>query len=71
MKTTKSDYLTPELREFLKKKGALRKFLSNLDSQFSNDHICMDFGAAFIWADTPEGCEFWSELDDEFENTRL
>lgn len=65
------------LQEFLESKGAWDKFLANLENPdcafFEVDlHFCINQGCngilnAFNWNGSPEGLDFWSDLNIEFE----
>ena len=59
------------LTGFLRRKGAYTKFKSNMKRVGISLHdlsICPlahSIACAFTWADTPEGRDYWSRLDDE------
>ena len=58
-----------ELRDFLKREGALEQFIKNCKSK-ECDGAFLDepsyrvklISEGFIWQDTPEGQEFWEKL---------
>lgn len=68
------------LKKFLRDNKVLTRFKLNcnnysrgftgigdaLDKEYENYTI----GDSFIWADTPEGHEFWAELERKFEASR-
>lgn len=59
----------PVLESFLKSNGLLKQFAKNyVDCRKSVvDDIChYDLTAAFSWAETPEGHEFWSDINRKF-----
>ena len=58
------------LHTFLKKKRALTKFVRNTSElgRHKTGTIIRDIADAFIWEGSPEGHEFWWELNNEFEN---
>ena len=60
--------MTPKLEKFLRDKKVLIKFKKNtINSGFSTDWTMHNIIAAFNWDDTPEGIDFWMEINDEFE----
>lgn len=69
-KVTKNN-LSPELQTFLKKKRLLTKFLHNCDSvsriTFNKITIINCVCQGFTWSASPEGQDFWSKLDVEYE----
>ena len=71
METVKYDNFEIEksLHTFLKKKRALSKFVRNT-KEFNTGEIgiIQDIWDAFLWEGSPEGYNFWCELDNKFEN---
>jgi|ADurb_Leu_02_Slu_FD_contig_111_176360_length_380_multi_1_in_0_out_0_1 hypothetical protein len=62
---------SPELKKFLLKKKVYRKFMKNLKggwNDLDNNHTVRNFLGAFIFSETPEGINFWYDLEDEFNN---
>ena len=58
---------TPELEQFLYKKGVLESVLNNINSQkFVFSDQLTNLSKAFIWCDSPEGYDYWRVLEDEF-----
>ena len=63
-----------QLREFLVKHKAFRKFCRNLEEDrdmtykeyISYEHEGSLIGGAFTWRSTPEGVEYWSDLSSKF-----
>ena len=63
-----------QLREFLVKHKAFRKFCRNLKEKrgmtykeyISNKYSGNLISGAFTWRLTPEGAEYWSDLADKF-----
>jgi len=55
---------------FLKSKGedVFSSFVDNvvLDGDFTDNERIKSFASAFMWYDSPQGGDFWSDLDDEF-----
>lgn len=61
------ELFTPELEQFLYKKGVLESVLNNINSQkFVFSDQLTNLSKAFIWCDSPEGYDYWSVLEDEF-----
>ena len=64
------------LRSLLRSKGAYIKFMLNAKRAGISLHalsICPlahSIACAFIWADTPEGRDYWSKLNDELMDLR-
>ena len=63
--------INPELKKFLKKEGVYEKFVANVDeywSKFNTINKCAfeTIIDAFLWRQTPEGHDFWKNLDDKF-----
>lgn len=65
-----------EFKQFLKSRRAWSKWVRNKKSSI-NEHESeffmrnahqpnMFIAAAFTWEDTPEGDDFWSDLDDQW-----
>lgn len=52
-----------ELKEFLVRKGAYEKFIANVNPSRSPFYL---IGSAFPWDKTPEGDDYWRELDNEY-----
>ena len=61
-----TNIMNEQFIKFLKKHGALRKFKYNLkvsrEDYDINDHIG-NIGGGFTWSDTPEGQDYWSNLN--------
>ena len=56
----------------LKKLGVYEKFIENCKAQGEDLDESLEMGAlcvgyAFDWGGTPEGSEFWWEIDDKFQ----
>lgn len=64
--------IDPTLNDFLLEKGARDKFLTNISrnindlQKFKSSGRISNIGNSFIWLDTPEGDDFWMDLDDKF-----
>jgi hypothetical protein len=63
--------INPELKKFLKKEGVYEKFVANVDEYWSkiktiNKRPFDTIIDAFLWYKTPEGFEFWKDLDDKY-----
>lgn len=56
--------IEPKLEKFLRKEKVLTKFKKNVN--LPTDEIVDDISTSFSWSDTPEGHEFWKELDTKF-----
>lgn len=66
------DVIAPELLEFLKEKGVFEDFMSNYNdnrnAEWRKHWAYLDgITCAFDWEDTPQGCDYWNDLDDEYE----
>ncbi len=68
-------YKTPEeFIEFLKKKKAYRQFKDRIDPFFGNLDTVLKKNMAwtgltsdcFLWSDTEEGFQFWSDIDEQW-----
>lgn len=60
--------ITPKLEKFLRDKKVLTKFKKNaINIGLLPNWRIHDIISAFDWYNTPEGIEFWMELNDEFE----
>ena len=67
---TLENYIHPELIPFLKENDIYDKFIYNLRSKIANsyDHEKVYIPLTeqtFIWNNTPEGYEYWSEKSDK------
>jgi len=66
---------------FLADRGALEGYINNLLKKLKTkrnssnkpffkvkeiEHMCANIGASFIWADSLEGHEYWSQLNNEY-----
>lgn len=62
--------ISDELRDFLKKKRALRRFIRNTQSlnKWDIGAIKVDISNAFAWRKSPEGGIFWNDITTEFES---
>lgn len=63
--------INPELKKFLKKEGVYDQFVANVENKVTNplmldDYIIYNIMYAFIWDITPEGPDFWKNLDDKY-----
>ena len=57
------------LHTFLKKKRVLSKFIRNIEELNAGEiGIIQEIGDAFLWESSPEGYNFWYELDKKFKN---
>lgn len=64
--------LTEKFREFLKKEGALEKYLYNFNHDAFRFVLSYELRKnsyflivrAFVWQETPEGVGYWRRLDD-------
>jgi hypothetical protein len=57
-----------ELATFLAKEGVLTKFINNHIERHGGqmiDIIC-GVGEGFLWCTTPEGSDFWAELQTKY-----
>lgn len=66
------DVIAPELLEFLKEKGVFEDFMSNYNdnrnAEWRKYWAYLDgITCAFDWEDTPQGWDYWNDLDDEYE----
>ena len=60
--------LTKELEDFLRKEKVLTKFKKNVKGN-STKRLPIDLiSAGFLWDDSPEGLQFWIDLNNEFLN---
>ena len=71
-KTKPEDVISPELLEFLKEKGVFEDFMSNYNdnrnAEWRKYWAYLDgITCAFDWEDTPQGWDYWNDLDDEYE----
>lgn len=60
---------TPELRKFLADRRLLKKATENTEAyqkaeKFERNEIT-HLTSAFVWADTPQGHEFWQNISNE------
>lgn len=59
-----------QLKNFLRGKKLLTRFKLNAKNTFKEGFVfgerSPNIGMAFIWSSTPEGSEFWRDLDIEF-----
>lgn len=65
---------TKEFFKFLKENDALEKYLSNIDATEMSPFFKMCtprsyIALAFIWGDTKEGWDFWSNLHSKWCST--
>lgn len=63
--------INPELKKILKKEGVYNLFVANVENKVTNplmldDYITYNIMYAFIWDRTPEGPDFWKNLDDKY-----
>ena len=60
------------LKSLLRSKGAYPKFKLNRKrvGRIMTDLGYCSIACAFIWADTPEGRDYWSKLNDELMDLR-
>lgn len=64
--------ISDELRDFLKKKRALRRFIRNTRTlnKWEIGAIKVDISTAFKWAHSPEGYNYWNDLFNEFRKAK-
>lgn len=55
--------MTRKFRKFLKNNNAYDKYVKNNNGESENPYT---FFEGFIWMNTPEGYEYWLELDDKW-----
>jgi hypothetical protein len=67
--------IEPKLLEFLKEKGVLKEFMINYNGKSGvawrkrlNASNISIIDWAFDWEDTPQGWEYWNDLDKEYQN---
>ena len=63
--------INPILKKFLKKEGVYDQFIANTDEYWLkiktiNKRPFDTIIEAFVWYKTPEGHDFWKNLDDKF-----
>ena len=66
------DIIAPELLVFLKEKGVFEDFMSNYNdnrnAEWRKYWAYLDgITCAFDWEDTPQGWDYWCNLDHEYE----
>ena len=66
------DVISPELSAFLKEKGVFEDFMSNYNdnrnAEWRKYWAYLDgITCAFDWEDTPQGWDYWRNLDYEYE----
>ena len=71
-----------KLKDFLISKGAFDAYMKNIQSEDCEgtytyeDYTVEDYGeipplvSAFWWEDTPQGADYWDNLNDEYNNTK-
>ena len=69
----KEQFIEESLLNFLKSEGVLKYFIRNIvndtskgEDFYSENYLCTDISAAFIWRLTPEGKDFWEGFDNRF-----
>ena len=69
----KTAVIGEDLIEFLKKEGVIKKFINNVKnadwSETARKLITINgIGHAFEWIETPEGHEFWENINAKYKN---
>ena len=60
--------VTPELNEYLLKTGTKTQFMNNVEPSVGTySYPRTQILEAFAWRDTPEGYNYWWELDEAME----
>lgn len=55
--------ITGNLKNFLLEAQCLEKFVRNISPSFPAEEPIRVIGEAFIWDETPEGRDFWKNLN--------
>lgn len=72
--------LATELAEFLESRGVLEQFKKNIenDAMFNlmvmmgiRKFVITEIGVGFIWKKSPEGHDFWDELNNEYSKVSM
>lgn len=66
---TKRAYATGKLYKFLKEKGVYKQFVDNCKKQRQSRNKKKGYkdasgiSSAFLWKETPEGYDFWNDIN--------
>ena len=71
----KTAIIGADLVAFLKKEGVIRKFITNIqnaDWGHTTKKVFKIRGidTAFTWLDTPEGHDYWDDIDEKYNATK-